>query len=999
MPFTDSIRPSDQRPLVFWAWNDRLSEERIRAEIAAFAVAGFGGVFMHPRPGLITEYLSAEWFSLCRFALQCCAEHGMSCSIYDENSFPSGFGGGHVVAENPLAVVHRLDLRLYPAGSPRPKQMLMALAEDSSGKPCMSENKEERWEILNQTSCYAIELNPAPLRRWFGGFAEVDLTRPGAGEDFIATTHERYRQHLGDAFGQDIPFLFTDEPQLGNVRGWLYSEAFEAACQQEHGFSLRERLADLFLDTETTAETRHAYHLTAQRLLEQNFFRPLHDWAARQKLELTGHVMEDHWPSPAHGPSTSGLLRWFQAPGLDLLAFQYRPAPPEEVIRWRHLALQVSSLGDQLGRVSRLCEACGGGGYGYGPADAKPMIDLLLAHGINRLVPHLSLSSLSGPRRYDWPQTFSPAAPWWPTLRAHNDYIQRTVEALDSARSHNRVLILEPTTVLWASYMPEAYGSLAAPAREQTRTVRDDFLRTLSYLLSAGVDVDVADEWLLGELAVAGAEGLAVGHRTYTAIVLPASWTAALASSLHWLSPMLNTNRVFPLGPKPQRWDGRLEDKLGNVGWKTASLNEDLIDALDALAPRRWRPCRVEPALSVLLRQRDDGTKLLFLANPHDRAAEVNHFFGTGQWRLLDASADVDLSCRDGQKGHFVGKVPPGRHALWETVPERCEVSNPSSCLSRRDEGRALPIEAKNWILQRSEPNIAVLTHGTLRQSDGREVRLIYPQIDQRFWQEQGQPGNPWSFAVQYRRTLLEHLHLCDRPFVVTSRFNVHPSAREGLRQGTALIVDRANHLQVLLNGNEIFFASEETYLDPLFFAAPVGRFLVDGENELVLRPLQLHPEICFNPPWLRGDFGVCGSLDQITLTPPEPLDWGGWESQEMPFFAGAIVLKAEFSLATPARRLRLALPEAAISSLQVSLDDASWESVCHRPWVWDVCRDLPTGSHHLELKVTGSLRNLLGPHFSSMIPHAWAWLAENAPRQPDPFGLPYAPEIRVWSL
>lgn len=996
-PFKPPLRACS-RPLAFWAWNDRMSEGRLRADIAAFASAGFGGVFMHPRPGLVTEYLSNEWFALCRVALACCSEHGLSCSIYDENSFPSGFAGGHVAARDPLAIVRRLDLRMYPAGSPRPKQLLIALEADETGLPRISQGEERAWEVINRHACFAVELNPASARRWFGGFAEVDLTRPGAGEAFMATTHERYREVLGEALGRQVPYVFTDEPQLGNVRGWLYSESFEVAFQRDHGFPLRDRLADLFVETESAAETRHAYHVTAQRLLERNFFIPLHGWAEAHKVELTGHVMEDHWPSPAHGPSTSGLLRWFQAPGLDLLAFQFRPAPPEEVIRWRHLALQVTSLADQLGRPSRICEACGGGGYGYGPADAKPLIDLLIGHGINRVVPHLSLSSLSGPRRYDWPQTFSPSAPWWPAHGAHQDYIHRMIEALEGAQTRNRVLLLEPNTVLWGAYLPEVYGQIANPSRKQIEAVRSDFSRTLLFLLSHGVEVDVADEWLLQEMGNAGPEGLTVGLRTYQAVVLPASWMAGLLATARWLVPLFEDNRVCALGAKPTKWDGRAADPLGEVSWSSLTLDETLVSALDALAPRRWYPHTVEPALCVLLREREDGTAVLFLANPHNRVAKVDHFFGPGQWHQTEASADAIISCQDPVKGHFTGHLPPGGHSLWEitsALPSPPVVSQQSSSPVA---GKSVTVASENWCLSRGEPNIAVITHGTIRTSAGREERLVFPQIDRQYWHEQGQPSNPWSFAVQYRQTISKGLRLTEGPFAVTSYFTVEQAALQRIRGSTTLIIDRPMHLKVLLNGNEVTFSSEASYLDPSFLVAEVGAFLTAGPNELVLRPREPHPEICFSPPWLRGDFSVTGPLDQVTLTTAKSLVWGGWEKQGLPYFAGTVCLEATIRLSNPAHRLRLALPEAAISSLQISLDESPWESVCHRPWVWDHHRELSAGPHVLRLKVTGSQRNLLGPHFSTLIPHAWAWLTENSPRQPDPFGVPRPPQIMVWS-
>ena len=52
--------------------------------------------FVHPRPGLMTPYLSDDWFRLWRVALDEAERLDMNIWIYDENSYPSGFAGGFV---------------------------------------------------------------------------------------------------------------------------------------------------------------------------------------------------------------------------------------------------------------------------------------------------------------------------------------------------------------------------------------------------------------------------------------------------------------------------------------------------------------------------------------------------------------------------------------------------------------------------------------------------------------------------------------------------------------------------------------------------------------------------------------------------------------------------------------------------------------------------------------------------------------------------------------
>src|ERR1700744_162223 len=47
-----------------WVWNTKVTRGLIDTCLRAFKDHGFGGVFVHPRAGLVTEYLSPDWFGL-----------------------------------------------------------------------------------------------------------------------------------------------------------------------------------------------------------------------------------------------------------------------------------------------------------------------------------------------------------------------------------------------------------------------------------------------------------------------------------------------------------------------------------------------------------------------------------------------------------------------------------------------------------------------------------------------------------------------------------------------------------------------------------------------------------------------------------------------------------------------------------------------------------------------------------------------------------------------
>ncbi len=54
---------------MLWVWNDLLDERQIRETLRDLASQGVKQPYVHPRPGLMTPYLSPEWFRLWRIAV------------------------------------------------------------------------------------------------------------------------------------------------------------------------------------------------------------------------------------------------------------------------------------------------------------------------------------------------------------------------------------------------------------------------------------------------------------------------------------------------------------------------------------------------------------------------------------------------------------------------------------------------------------------------------------------------------------------------------------------------------------------------------------------------------------------------------------------------------------------------------------------------------------------------------------------------------------------
>ncbi len=95
--------PREYASAPLWVWNDMLTDDDVVGTLRDLAAQGVKQAFVHPRPGLMTPYLSDEWFRLWQVALKEAERLDMNLWIYDENSYPSGFAGGWVPQEMPEA--------------------------------------------------------------------------------------------------------------------------------------------------------------------------------------------------------------------------------------------------------------------------------------------------------------------------------------------------------------------------------------------------------------------------------------------------------------------------------------------------------------------------------------------------------------------------------------------------------------------------------------------------------------------------------------------------------------------------------------------------------------------------------------------------------------------------------------------------------------------------------------------------------------------------------
>lgn len=190
--------PRAFRPAPLWVWNTRVTRADIDRMLGDFKAQGFGGAFVHPRPGLVTEYLSDEWFDLYKYSVEKGKELGLDIWIYDENSYPSGFAGGHVPAQMPESYDQGQGLALTKTALPPAdagKYFLCLKKEGGTFRDITADTGRYK-DVPGEY--YLYEKTYYGRSGWHGGYSYVDLLVEGVTEKFLDITMSGYEKTFGN---------------------------------------------------------------------------------------------------------------------------------------------------------------------------------------------------------------------------------------------------------------------------------------------------------------------------------------------------------------------------------------------------------------------------------------------------------------------------------------------------------------------------------------------------------------------------------------------------------------------------------------------------------------------------------------------------------------------------------------------------------------------------------------------------------------------------------
>ncbi|MDR3233099.1 MAG: hypothetical protein LBT46_05460, partial [Planctomycetaceae bacterium] len=305
-----------------WTWNDRLTEEQVRGTIRDLAGQHVKQVWVHPRPGLMTPYLSEEWFARWNAALDEAQKLDMNVWIYDENSYPSGFAGGFVPDAMPES--RGRGLRFEEAEKLDKIGGDIEYIFDADGKNITEQIKKAGVLAPRQDGKkYLLARNQYSAQSgWYGGKWHVDLLKKGVTEKFLDITLEAYAKDpaIRKQFGQRVPGIFTDEPHpaFGLAgRTIVWNDEIPVAFEKKFGYSLVDNLPLLNKPVGDYKKVRHNFHQIVLDLFIENWSKPYYERCEKYGLQFTGHYWEHGWPGTSCGPDNMAMYVWHQRPAID----------------------------------------------------------------------------------------------------------------------------------------------------------------------------------------------------------------------------------------------------------------------------------------------------------------------------------------------------------------------------------------------------------------------------------------------------------------------------------------------------------------------------------------------------------------------------------------------------------------------------------------------------------------------------------------------------------
>jgi len=916
----------------------------MRIQVEGFREAGFGGFYLHSRDGLITGFLGDEWWANIDAAVAAGEKTGLNAFFYDEDKWPSGYAGG-----------------IIPRMNDAFRARCLARISKQTSIP-------EGSLVLTSDSLYRYLEYPAKMGNpKFNGTCYVDLMNPDMVKAFIDVAYKPYFERYKKDGNDLAPAVFSDEPHIHaryfdpgtpHLGLFSYSPAVRERFKKMFGYDFVTKIDLLFEEKENWREVRLQYHQAVAVQFEESFTKQIAAYCEKNGFAYTGHFLAEDVLEKIRDRAGNTMLHYrnMHQPGIDLLGLGF-----EDKL---YTARALSSVANQYRIPRRLSELFGISGQNMNFEDRKWLAGWHTVNGINHLCPHLTLYSMKGLRKRDYPPTFSYHQPYFKQNKIIEDYLGRISYAASIGEYAPQILVISP---LESEYIRgEGEDGFSKPV-----------LDVLETLQKAHYDYDLGDEQILQDTARVGKGCFRVGAMEYDAVLLPDMTEMRVSTAQLLLRFHQQGGTIVYTHRLPDFFDGKQNDALS-----------DKLKSSCIFLPVSKLGNQLPQFIPPNVRIRDDDGEVW----SHVRKVE-----GGSLIQLFNTSR------KESKRFHLSSGLIDETTVLWDPSKVVC-------CGFDRAEGKPLEIEI--------DPSSVVwLTSGSL-STDARQLIPYTHSADRKKilvldmkWEGRRLSAN--SYTLDFARYSIDNGKNFseEEPVIGISerldrdRYSGNLILRYDFvvrdlpRQASVSVEQPEMYSSITINGSPVLFNRDSFFIDHGFPSGDVSRMLVKGENRVELQ-VDFHYKNDKSPLaaerygteiesiYLAGDFALQANevestmqsdrnrscsfherpvhgLCSFSVTREEKEFRGDLTLEGYPFYAGDFELKQKFNLGelVPGARYFLEFPDCEAITIDATLNGRSAGIVAWSPYHLDITRFVQPGMNEVKLILTNSLRNLMGPH------------------------------------
>jgi hypothetical protein len=492
--------PAEARMMARWWWfGAAVTKPELAKEIRAMKQGGFGGfevqpvyplILDDPKGGLVNlPYMSDGFLDALKFAAETGRAEGMRFDLTLCSGWP--YGGPHI----PIG---------QASGSLRAARAEVSAGAGSVEIPKMADGDSLVAAFLAKGAVRLTDISGSTVRLPAGSEAGAVLffiashshqqvKRPAVGsEGFVLDHYSRaaldlHLKTVGDrlmkAVGPNKPYaVFSDSLE---VYGADWTPDLLKEFQKRRGYDLVPYLPALAADIGAkTAAIRHDWGQTLTELAEENYLKPLTEWAHKNgtlfrsqtygipPVRLSSNALTDL-------PEGEGSQwrRWTATRWASSASHLYnRPVTSSETFTWLHSPVFRAT-----------------------PLDMKAEADIHFLNGVNQFIVHgwpYSPPQAGEPGwRFYAAAVFNDHNPWWMVMPDVALYMQRVSFLLRQGRPANDVAVYLPTDDAWAGF---TLGRDLSVTQSMDRLIGPN---VIPQILDAGYNFDFIDD---GAIAAGG---------------------------------------------------------------------------------------------------------------------------------------------------------------------------------------------------------------------------------------------------------------------------------------------------------------------------------------------------------------------------------------------------------------------------------------------------------------------------------------------------------------